>query len=112
MFKPYDPKIRGPLEDYLRIHDGFTTHNLFRGPKYFIIIRNNGWLQPLVSWVRVNQSPIPDITYWITEHLELQSNGPGEYNMSCMGAKKGIYTPDVLKKRDWSIFHLKLPETT
>jgi hypothetical protein len=109
LFKPYSPKIKGDLETYLREHDGTIADNLFRGPQYFFIIKEKGLITPLLTCIRVNQSPIPDVCYFVNADYLLESAGPGEYNMSARGAKKGVYDPnEVLKDRGWSISNLNL----
>lgn len=109
LFKPYSPEIRGDLETYLREHDGTQADNLFHGPQYFFIIKEKGLIIPRSTCIRVNQSPIPDVCYFVNADYLLESVGQGEYNMSAMGAKKGVYDPnEVLKDRVWSILHLNL----
>lgn len=109
LFKPYSPKIRGDLGEYLREHDGRSADNLFYGPKYFFIIKNKGWMVPNMTHIRVDQSPIPDISYFINSDYLLESRGHGHQNMSLMGAKKGVYDPKkALKNQKWSISWLKL----
>ena len=109
MFKPYSPEIRGDLEEYLREHDGISADNLFYGPKYFFEIRDRRLMIPGVTCVRVNQSPLPDIGYFVNSDYLLESMGPGHQNMSLIGAKKGIYDPNkALNNLNWSISGLKL----
>ena len=109
LFKPYSPEIRGDLEEYLRTHSGRAADNYFFGPKYFYIIKEKGFMIPTVTFVRVNQSPVPDIGYTLNSDFLLESCGEGELNMSLVGAKKGIYTPEqALKDRGWSIHYLNL----
>lgn len=109
LFKPYSPEIRGDLEEYLRQHDGFSADNLFRGPEYFFIIKERGFIIPNVTCVRVDQSPIPDVGYFVNSDYLLESYGAGEYNMSLVGAEKGVYDPNVvLKNKNWSINPLNL----
>ncbi|MEK6849029.1 MAG: hypothetical protein AABY01_00500 [Nanoarchaeota archaeon] len=111
LFKPYSPKLRGDLEKYLReCKDGHADNN-FYGPKYYFVMQKNGWLLPRSTWLRVNRSPIPDLAYTVNAEFLLQSQGEGDYNMSCVGAQKGVYDPTVaLKKRTWSIKGLNLPK--
>jgi len=109
MFKPYTPEIRGDLEEYLQEHNGSSADNLFYGPEYFFIIKDKGFMIPRITYVRVDQSPIPDIGYFVNSDYLLESSGPGEPNMSVMGAKKGVYDPNkALKDKRWSISGLKL----
>ncbi|MEK6890871.1 MAG: hypothetical protein AABX03_01915 [Nanoarchaeota archaeon] len=109
LFKPYSPEIRGDLEEYLREHNGMSADNLFHGPEYFFIIGEKGFIVPDWTYVRVDQSPIPDIGYFVNSDYLLESSGHGEPNMSLMGAKKGIYDPkEILKNKNWSISHLNL----
>ncbi len=104
VIKPYSPKIRGELEEYLREHDGSNVSNLFFGPKYFFIIRDKGLMIPELSLVRVSQSPAPDIAFFVNSDYLLEGYGSGEYNMSCIRASKGIYEPGkVLRRKCWSI---------
>lgn len=109
LFKPYSPKIRGDLEKYLREHDGVNAGNLFHGPQYFFIIKEKGLMIPHSTSIRVSQNPIPDACYFVNADYLLESRGLGEYNMSAMGAKKGVYDPnETLKDRFWSILYLNL----
>jgi len=111
MFKPYSPEIRGDLLKYLTSHDGLTTDNHFFGPKYFEIIRKRGLMIPGVTFVSVDNSPAPDIGYFVNSEGLLESRGVGEMNMSMIGAKKGVYNPKkVLKNRHWSISPLNLEQ--
>jgi len=109
MFKPYSPELKGDLLEYLKERKSGSADNLFYGPKYFSEIKDKGIMVPEFSCVRVNQSPAPDIVYFVNSNFLLESHGYGESNMSAMGAKKGIYKPeDVLKDFHWSISHLNL----
>lgn len=109
LFKPYSPEIRGDLEAYLREYDGSCADNLFYGPEYFFVIKNKGWMVPHQTWIRVDQSPAPDIAYAVNSNFMLESNGRGRENMSCVGAVKGIHNPSkVLRKNAWSISGLRL----
>lgn len=109
LFKPYSPKIRGKLEDYLRGHNGFQVDNLFSGIRYFFVIKNKGLMIPGNTWIRVNLSPIPDISYFVNSDFMLESYGRGHPNMSCEGAEKGVYDPRVvLRRKTWSISGLDL----
>jgi len=109
LFKPYSPEIRGALKEYLRTHDGTATSNIFHGPKYFFIIKERGFMIPGMTWIRVGQSPAPDIGYIVNSDYLLESGGPGEQNMSLMDAKAGVYDPkDALKDQIWSISGLDL----
>ena len=110
IFKPYSLEIHGDLSEYLKEHDGFSgASNYFYGPKYFFIVKDMGLIIPEVTFVRVNRSPIPDISYFVNSEYLLQSNGPGPHNMSCIGAKKGIYDPrKALRNKGWSISHLRI----
>src|SRR3989344_3603121 len=111
MFKPYSPEIRGDLEEYLRTHEGFGVDNLFFGPEFFFVIKDKGWMVPRLTCVRVNRSPIPDLFYLVNEEFALESSGQGRYNMSCIGAKEGVYDPEKeLEGKEWSIYHLELPQ--
>jgi|SRR3989344_3105340 len=109
VFKPYSPKIHGDLEEYLREHDGTRADNAFFGPRYFFVMKKRGLIVPRATWVRVNQSPLPDIAYFVNSDFLLESQNQGPENMSCMGAKKGIYDPTrALKDQSWSISGLNL----
>ena len=108
LFKPYSPEIRGDLEKYLKEHDGSSASNLFYGFEYFFAIKDKGLMNPGATFLRVNQSPAPDIGYFVNSDYLLESRGSGQYNMSFMTAKKGIYDPkETLKNKSWSIFGLK-----
>ena len=109
LFKPYSPEIRGDLEAYLREHDGSSAGSLFYGPEYFFIIKDSGWMVPGRTWIRVNQSPVPDVAYVVNSDFRLESGGRGEENMSCVEATKGVYNPSkTLIKKTWSILGLNL----
>jgi hypothetical protein len=109
MFRPYSFERNGSLEDYLRSHNGTNADNHFYGPTYFLIIRNRGYMLPLITTVRVDQSPAPDLGFFVNVNFLLESNGPGEYNMSLVGAEKGVYDPlKVLMNRNWSIQFLNI----
>ena len=109
LFKPYSPEIRGDLEAYLREYDGSNADNKFYGPEYFSIIKDKGWIVPGQSMIRVNQSPIPDISYVVNPNFMLESHSQGEHNMSCVGAMAGVYDPSkTLRKKTWSIIGLNL----
>jgi len=111
MFKPYSPEIRGNLEEYLRNHDGSTADNQFHGPEYFFVIKDKGLMIPRVTFLRVDQSPAPDIGYFVNSDYLLESRGPGPQNMSSMGAKEGVYDPnEALKDQTWSISGLNIWE--
>ena len=108
-FRPYSPEIRGNLEEYLRQCEDGCADNLFYGPKYFFEIRDKGLMIPMVTCVRVDQSPIPDIGYFVNSDYLLESSGRGHQNMSLRGAKEGAYDPnETLNDLGWSISGLKL----
>lgn len=109
LFGPYNPN-KGDLMEYLSSHDGTMTDNLFRGPEYFENIRALGLMVPGYTIIRVDMSPAPDIVYFVNDQYKLESGGRGLYNMSAVGAEKGVYNPKkVLKNKNWSILSLKLP---
>jgi len=104
LFKPYSPEIRGDLEAYLREYNGSSADNMFCGLKYFYVIKDKGWMVPGQTWIRVNQSPVPDIAYVVNSDFMLESHGQGEHNMSCVGATKGVYNPSkALRRKVWAI---------
>ena len=108
LFKPYLPENNGDLEEYLREHDGLNASSHFYGQEYFFVIKDKGLMIPKFTFLRVGQSPAPDIGYFVNSDYLLESHGRGEYNMSFMGAEKGVYDPNkVLKNRTWSIWGLK-----
>jgi len=108
-FKPYSPETHGDLREYLRTHDGTLACNLFHGPKYFFVIKDKGFLIPNVSAVRIDRSPAPDIGFSVNSDFLLESREQGKYNMSLVGAKKGVYDPKiVLRQRGWSILGLRI----
>jgi hypothetical protein len=103
----YSPERRGDLLDYLRESDEGSFDNCFIGPEYFFVIKEKGLIVPNLTSVRVNMSPAPDLFYLINDEFLLQSNGGGEYNMSCIDAPRGIYDPSkILVRKAWSIYHL------
>ena len=110
-FKPYSLELRGDLLAYLRESQRSDVDNLFFGSEHYWEIRDNGLMVPRVTYVRVDQSPIPDIRYFVNSDFLLQSRGPGHQNMSLMGAQEGVYHPnEALKDRRWSISGLNLRE--
>lgn len=111
-FKPYSLETRGDLKKYLRDYDGTMADNMFFGEKYFFVMREQGFLIPFLTTLRVDRSPVPDLVYFVNEDFMLESRGTTAHNMSAVGAKKGIYNPrKVLHKVIWSIHGLKLEGT-
>lgn len=107
LFKPYTPETHGDLIVYLRTHDGLRADNLFRGPRDFFVIKDLGLITPLVSSLRVDRSPIPDLGYLINEDFLLEGSSDDSYNMSMVSAKRGIYRPElILQDVNWSISNL------
>lgn len=49
----YEPKRDGPLEEYLKIRDGFSCFPLFRGYKQFKMLWDLGYLEPHISVIRL-----------------------------------------------------------
>ncbi len=104
----YSPEM-GDLEDYLRSHRGGCADNLFYGSEYFFVMKERGWIVPGQTGIRVDESPIPDASYFVNSDFMLESRGGGTENMSCMPAKKGVYNPSrVLKSKRWSIIGFRL----
>jgi len=104
----YSPETKGDLEEYLRTTAGPEMDNLFEGTEYFIIIKEKGLLEPGSTMFRVNNSPLPDVVYFVNDDYLLESRG-GSSNMSTMDAKKGVYEPkEALEGNQWSIHGLKL----
>ncbi len=104
MFKPYSKELKGDLEAYLKERFRGQADNMFYGSEHFFEIKDLGLIRPGISYVRVNMSPIPDTGYMINENYLLESTGQGNFNMSLMGAKEGVYDPKVaLKDQIWSI---------
>jgi len=89
LFKPYSPEIHGDIEKYLEEHDGFQTDNLFQGSKYFFKIKDMELIVPKQTIIRMDQSPIPDLSYFVNSNYQLESMGRGIENMSLVGAEKG-----------------------
>ena len=52
-FYGYDPKRDGTLAEYFKIHDGHSSFPLFRGYKMFKRLRDEAWLLPDFSTVRL-----------------------------------------------------------
>lgn len=108
MFKPYSPEIKGDLEEYLKRCERGGADNLFYGAEYFFEIKDKGLIIPGATCLRVNQSPVPDIEYFVNDNYLLESRGHGHQNMSLMEAKEGVYDPnEALKDKTWSISGLK-----
>jgi hypothetical protein len=109
MYAPYSPEKRGDLLEYLKSCDQNNADNFFSGPEYFKKIVELNIVSPGYTTIRVNLSPAPDAVYFINEQFVLESRGQGNYNMSAMTAKEGVYEPGViLKNKTWSINGLKL----
>ena len=106
---PYSFEFYGDLERYLIDRNMTSTENLFFGFSDFFEIKKRGFLIPNITLIRVNDSPIPDKTYFVNKHFLLESKSEGEYNMSSVGAAKGVYAPKkILHKKAWSIYGLNL----
>jgi hypothetical protein len=111
MFKSYSFETKGDLEEYLRNCENSYASPMFYGFKYFLEIKEKKLIIPNTTYLYIMQSHIPDIGYIVNNDFMLQSRGQGEYNMSLMGAKKGIYDPKkVLNKKMWSIGGLNIWE--
>ena len=109
MFKPYSPELRGELEVYLKDCEEGGADNLFCGPEHFFEIKDKGFIVPGVTYIRADQSPAPDIGYFVNSEYMLESRGLGHRNMSLMGAEEGVYDPnEALKDQLWSISWLNL----
>ena len=107
LFGPYSPKTKGDLMEYLIGQSGGHVDNIFRGPKYFFVLKEKGLLVPNESHLRVDRSPIPDICYLVNSDFMLESGGEGKENMSAIGAKKGVYNPkEALEGMNWSVYNL------
>jgi len=105
--EPYSPKAKGDLKEYLEGFDGGGADNLFFGPEYFFIIKDKGFMEPNFTYLRINKSPLPDLEYVVNEDYILESEGQGKRNMSFVGAKKGIYDPNVFISFIAASFHNK-----
>jgi hypothetical protein len=107
--RPYSFELRGDLEEYLRQRDEMGADNLFFGSDHFFEIKEKGFMMLGLTWIRVDQSPIPDLAYSVNSDYMLESRGSGHQNMSLMGAEEGVYNPrEVLKDKLWSIYLLKI----
>lgn len=103
--EPYSFDKHGDLGNYLlECRQNTFITNVFKGFEHFREIEDLGILIPGVSCVRAGADFTPDSNYRVNlDHL-LESEGHGEYNMSAMGADKGVYNPhDVLEGKLWSI---------
>jgi hypothetical protein len=109
LFRPYSAKNNEDLKKYLKEHDGHSTNNLFHGSKYFFVMRDMRLMIPNSTYIRVDQSPAPDIGYFVNSNFLLESSGEGVQNMSLVGARKRVYNPaKALKGKNWSVSHLNL----
>ncbi len=109
MFKPYSKQRCGDLGTYLLECENGGADNLFSGSEHFFAIRDLDIIIPKFTSVRVNQSPIPDLHYIVTDNFELRSFGRSNYNMSLMGAAEGTYNPRTeLENQLWSIHNLNI----
>ena len=106
---PYSQEIHGDLIDYLYECERGHADNLFHGPQHFFLIRDLNLMIPELTNLRVDNSPAPDISYFVNSDFLLESRGRGESNMSMVGAEKGIYDPnETLKDKLWSISPLDI----
>lgn len=107
--RPYSEETHGDLLEYLRETDDGSYDNLFRGSKYYFVMRDSGLLVPQTTCLRIDLSFAPDAVYFVNDDFLLESSGLGEPNMSAMGAKEGIYDPaKVLEGTNWSVYHVKV----
>ncbi len=108
-FKPYSHELKGDLVDYLMACENADVSNLFSGVEDFFEIKKRKLLIPGRTCLRIDQSPVPDIVYFVNEDFLLESRGSKDYNMSAISAKKGIHSPeDALKNKFWGISDLNL----
>lgn len=108
MFAPYSPEKKGDLLEYLKSCNENDVDNYFFGSNYFKNIIDLNVVSPNYTTVRVNNSPAPDSLYFVNDKFLLESRGEGQYNMSAIAAKEGVYKPeDVLENKGWSIYGLK-----
>ena len=110
-FRAYAPRFHGELEAYLVGREIGGADNLFRGTRYFFVIRDRGFMKPGITYVRIDNSFVPDTRYFVNSGFMLESRGRSHANMSLVGAEIGVYDPDtVLRNQFWSIFGLIIPE--
>jgi|TARA_Y100000310_G_scaffold31664_1_gene30003 hypothetical protein len=107
--KPYSEEVHGSLIEYLIERDGRPIDNMFLGSEHFVAMRDEGFLIPNVTILRVDSSPAPDMGYFVNSDFKLEGRSNGESNMSMVWADEGIYDPEeVLEDRIWSIFNFDL----
>lgn len=93
MFAAYSPEKKGDLLEYLKSCDENSVDNLFSGPDDFQKIVDLGVIVPGITVVRIDQSPAPDLIYFVNEKYLLESRRQGKYNMSAMAAEAGVLSP-------------------
>lgn len=103
-YKPYSQEIRGDLFTYIKTQIEGNAVPYFSGFEDFFKIIALGLIKPTHTAIRISRSPAPDIVYFVNNEFMLESRGTGEYNMSAMGAEKGVYDPKkVLAEESWTI---------
>jgi len=103
----YHPEVDGTLEEYLQTHNGRTAFPLFRGIKYFTIMKKRGWLEPRWTIVRLLwNTGRGDEHFFVTENFQLEGmEGPAH------SGREGIHAPSKILKMDgplWEIYNLMM----
>lgn len=103
----YNPKTDGTLEEYLTTHNGRSAFPLFRGLKYFNVMKERGWLEPRWTIVRLMWNSFRgDEHFIVTEDFQLEGmEGPAH------SGREGIHAPSKILKMNgprWEIQHLMM----
>ena len=106
----YIPKRDGPLEEYLRSHNGYSgTFSLFKGYRYYGIMKKRGYLIPNCTIIRLMWNVVRgDEHFGVTEDFQLMGIGQDTPHPG----RPGIHDPrKILSSRNpcWEVHNFKLP---
>ena len=105
----YTPERCGPLEEYLKTHNGVTTFPLFKGYRYYKEMKRRGYLVPGFTTIRLMWNIVRDDEYFIiTDDFQLQ----GLDSLPAHAGRPGIHDPKKILSRGpcWEVNHFRLPE--
>lgn len=86
----YTPARDGPLVEYLQRRDGLSSFPLFRGIEHFNMLRDQGWLAPRMSIIRLMwNAGRGDEHFEVTEDFFLEGI-PNDAH----GGRPGIHSPE------------------
>lgn len=90
----YNEMRDGPLGEYLRTHDGYNAFPLFKGIDDFEMLRQQGWLEPRISVIRLMYNVgRDDGHYVVTEDFKLEG-----LQANAHSGDEGIFEPAELLK--------------